>query len=125
MNRLVIHFSRILTAVFAVVLTVMMSSCEKVKITTANVDPNTAWSFSTDIQPIFTSKCISCHGGTRTPDLREGKSYASLSNGGFVTKPAESSILYSTMSGSEHASRSTDEQKLKVLYWITQGAKNN
>jgi len=29
------------------------------------------------------------------------------------------------MTGSDHTARSTDTEKLKVLYWIEQGALNN
>jgi hypothetical protein len=125
MNKEIIKISRIISAGLLLALLVLLSSCEKIKITTTAVDPNVTWSLSADIQPIFTSNCISCHGGARSPDLRSGKSFASLTNGGFVTAPAESSILYSTITGSEHSSRSTDTEKLKVLYWITQGALNN
>jgi hypothetical protein len=125
MNREIIKISRIISAGLLLALLVLLSSCEKIKITTAAVDPDSTWSLSADIQPIFTSNCITCHGGTRSPDLRSGKSFASLTNGGYVTSPAESSKLYSKITGSDHAARSTDAEKLKVLYWITQGALNN
>jgi mono/diheme cytochrome c family protein len=100
-------------------------SCEEFKVTQPSVDPNAVWSLQTDIQPIFSNNCITCHGGTRSPDLREGKSFQSLTNGGYVTLPAETSRLYSTMKGNDHISRSTETERLKVLYWITQGAQNN
>jgi hypothetical protein len=125
MGKKIINFSRVISAGFVLVLVVLLSSCEKIKITSTTVDPNTIWSLSADIQPIFTSKCISCHGGTRVPDLRSGRSFTSLTNGGFVTTPATGSVLYSTMTGSQHSGRSTDAQKLEVLYWIQQGALNN
>jgi hypothetical protein len=125
MNKKIYKISGIISAGLFIILSVLLSSCEKVKITTAAVDPNTVWSFSNDIQPIFTSNCITCHGAGKSPDLRSGKSYASLTNGGFVNAPAETSVLYSTITGSDHAARSTDSEKLKVLYWIEQGALNN
>ena len=125
MNKEIIKISKVISAGLLLVLSVMLSSCEKAKITPAAVDPDATWSFSADIQPIFTSNCIACHGGTRSPDLRSGKSFTSLTNGGYVTTPAESSKLYSKMTGSDHAARSTDSEKLKVLYWIEQGALNN
>lgn len=125
MKREIIKIGRIISAGLILTLLVLLSSCEKIKITSATVDPNATWSLSADIQPIFTSNCISCHGGTRLPDLRSGKSFTSLTNGGFVTTPATGSILYSTMTGSEHSGRSTDTQKLEVLYWIQQGALKN
>ena len=100
-------------------------SCEKYTYLPSAVDSTTTWHFQTDIQPIFTSNCVSCHGGTRSPDLRDGKSYSALTKGGYVNSPASSSRLYSQMISSSHLSRSTDTEKLKVLYWITQGALNN
>jgi mono/diheme cytochrome c family protein len=100
-------------------------ACENFKVQQPAVDPTATWSLQTDIQPIFNANCITCHGATRAPDLREGKSYQALTNGGYVTLPAEQSTLYSKMSGPDHASRSTDADKLKVLYWITQGAQDN
>lgn len=101
------------------------SSCEKYSYTPPAVDPDATWSLSNDIQPIFSSNCITCHNGSLPLDLREGKSFQSLTSRGDITLPAESSTLYTTMTGSEHAPRSSDADKLKVLYWIQQGALNN
>jgi hypothetical protein len=101
------------------------SSCEKYTFTPPAVDPNAVWHFQTDIQPIFDANCVSCHGTALAPDLRSGKAYLALKQGGYVNPPAATSRLYSQMTSSSHASRSTDAQKLKVLYWITQGALNN
>ena len=100
-------------------------SCEKVQYTPPSVDPDKTWSFQTDIQPVFNKNCVSCHGGVKAPDLREGKSYLALTRGGYVNSPAETSRLFSTMSSSDHRSRSNETERLKVLYWITQGARNN
>lgn len=113
--------------VFAVIISAaaILTSCEKYSYNPPAVDPNAAWSLSTDIQPIFNANCITCHGGTIRPDLREGKSYSSLTTGGYVTSPGESSRLYRKMTDPSHAARSTASEKLKVLYWINQGAKNN
>lgn len=100
-------------------------SCEKYTYTPPAVDPDYAWSLQNDIQPIFNSSCISCHGGSVAPDLRSGKSWNSLSKGGYVNLPAEESRLYRKMKASDHKARSTESEKLKVLYWIKQGANNN
>ncbi len=102
-----------------------ISSCEKYSYEPPAVDPNTTWHFKTDIQPIFNANCTTCHGGTQTPDLRDGKSYLALTKGNFVSKPAEGSRLYKQMLSSSHVARSSAVDKLKVLYWITQGALNN
>jgi hypothetical protein len=102
------------------------SSCDKYSYPPAAVDPNQVWSFKTDIQPIFSGNCIECHNDARPPDLREGKSYVALTKGGYVKLPGETSRLYLHMStNSAHIPRSSDTEKLKVLYWINQGAKNN
>ncbi len=103
-----------------------LSSCEKISFSQPAVDPNFPWSFKNDIQPIFSSICITCHGTALSPDLREGKSYVALTKGGFVNLPAETSRLYVQMStDAAHIPRSSSTDKLKVLYWITQGAKDN
>lgn len=33
-------------------------------------DPNPVTSFSTDVKPIIDNNCVSCHGGSRFPDVR-------------------------------------------------------
>ncbi len=70
---------------------------------------------------------LACHNGKiQFPDLRSGKSYASLKSGGYITPPGETSILYHQITtNSAHIPRTTDVQKLEVLYWINQGALNN
>lgn len=125
MNQKLNRIRQILIAFVLLAVITGISSCEKYTYTPPAVDPNATWLFQTNVQPIFTANCVTCHGGAKTPDLRDGKSYLALTKGGFVTSPAESSKLYSKMVGSEHSPRSTDAEKLKVLYWITQGALNN
>jgi len=125
MNQEVSKIRQIVAAVLLLLAITGFASCEKYRFTPPAVDPETTWKLSADIQPIFNSNCVSCHGDALKPDLREGKSYTALTRGGYVKAPAESSKLYSTLTGSSHAPRATDEQKLKILYWITQGALNN
>lgn len=125
MNQKLNRMKQILVALVLIAAVVGFSSCEKYSYTPPAVDPNTAWSLKTDIQPIFNANCIACHGGTTSPDLRDGKSFNALTKGGYVTAPAETSRLYAKMVDGSHESRSTAADKLKVLYWITQGAQNN
>jgi hypothetical protein len=102
------------------------TSCEKYTFTPPEVDPNKAWSLKDDIQPIFSAKCVSCHGGALSPDLRSGKSWDALKKGGFVDLPAETSELYVQVAAkSSHIPKTSDVEKQMILYWITQGAKNN
>jgi hypothetical protein len=102
-----------------------LSSCEKYTWTPEVINPVDTVHFQADIQPIFNANCTSCHGAIRRPDLRDGKSYESLTSGGYVDQPGETSELYTKMISSDHASRSNDADKQKVLVWINQGALNN
>ncbi|HEX2920658.1 MAG TPA: hypothetical protein VHO50_05780 [Bacteroidales bacterium] len=107
------------------IISVAFSSCEKYRFSPPDVDPNATWSLSNDIQPIFNSNCITCHGGAISPDLRETRSYNSLTKGEYVKTPAESSRLYTKLNAPDHQARTTPVEKLKILYWIQQGAKDN
>lgn len=112
-------------SLLSVLLIFLTASCEEYRYKVEEVDPDAVVSFDTVIQPLFTSNCISCHGAIRNPDLREGKSYESLTKGGYVTLPAETSRLYSTITSGSHISYLDDPEKQKVLYWIEQGARDN
>lgn len=104
----------------------IFSSCEKYTYNPPAVDPNEEWNLSTDIQPIFNANCISCHGGRVTPDLRTGQSFNSLTRGNYVDEPAASSRLYLQITtDSDHEKLITEADKLRILYWIQQGAENN
>jgi len=115
----------IVLAVFAVVSAFW--SCEKYSYNPPTVDPNTTWRFQADIQSIFTgSNCTDCHNGTVPPDLRDGRSYQSLAAGGYVNQPGETSKLYlKLINDPGHKPRASEADKLKIRYWIDQGAKNN
>ena len=68
-----LKFNRIRQIFVALVLIAAVegfSSCEKYSYSTPAVDPNQTWHFQADIQPIFSSICITCHGGVQSPDLR-------------------------------------------------------
>ena len=104
---------------------VFMASCEKYAYLIETVNPDEPVLFQTQIQPIFTNNCITCHKGARNPDLREGNSYASLTEGGYVTQPAESSKLYKKLLEGSHASFTIDIEKQLILTWIKQGEQDN
>jgi hypothetical protein len=125
MNNISASLKRLLFALVILAATGAFSSCEKYTYNPPAVDPDATWSLSTDIQPIFNSSCVSCHGGAIPPNLREGQSFNTLTRGGYVDPPAESSRLYTKLIDPDHAARSTDTEKLKILYWIEQGAENN
>lgn len=116
---------QILVAFILVAAITGLSSCEKYSFVLPKVNPVDTIHFQADIQPIFTSNCLTCHGAIQSPILKDGKSYQNLVNGGFVNSPAESSRLYIRMTTGDHIPRSTDVDKQKVFIWITQGALNN
>lgn len=87
-------------------------------------------SYSGDIQPIFNSKCISCHTtGGQMPDLSASNSYSSINNSRYIsTSSPESSLIYThpNPDTSEHNwAKYSEAEAAEVLTWITQGAKNN
>jgi hypothetical protein len=125
MNQNLKRIRQILYAVILIAAVEGFSSCEKYSYTPPAVNPNETWSLKDDVQPIFNNNCISCHGGTKAPDLRDGKSHSALTKGGYVNLPGETSRLYTKMTGSDHSPKSTDSEKQIVLYWINQGALNN
>ena len=126
MDKKVKKLRQILVAVIILSAVAGFTSCEKYKILPFPFDPNATWSFKNDIQPIFINdNCTDCHNGTRSPDLREGHAYNSLTTGNYVNLPAETSRLYVRITSSDHTARSSETDKLKVLYWIKQGTKNN
>ncbi len=109
------------------------SSCEKYTfrvetlppVDTGGTDTTNYVSFSDEVQPVFTAKCISCHKGTRPPDLRAENSYKALTDGGFVSSPAADSKLYKKIISSSHSSMTSQAEKNIIYLWIAQGAKNN
>ena len=127
MNKKLKRIRQILVALALVTMVIGISSCEKYSYLPPTVNLIDTVFYQSDIQPIFTSNCITCHGAIQAPDLRTGKSYQKLIDGGYLNPPAEaeSSRLYVKMISSGHAPKSTDAEKQKVLIWITQGALNN
>jgi hypothetical protein len=101
------------------------SSCEKYIFEVEKVEPGEPVLFQTQIQPIFTRNCIICHKGSRSPDLRDSFSFASLTGGNYVTAPAVDSKLYKTVVSGSHTSFTIDNEKQLILLWIEQGALNN
>jgi hypothetical protein len=125
MNQKVMKLRLSLVVVIILVAAAGFTSCEKIGIQPIPFDPTTTWHFQADIQPIFNANCITCHNGSRSPDLRDGKSYSALSKG-YIAAPVESSRLYVKIStDSQHIPRTSDTEKLKILNWLKQGALNN
>ena len=119
--------SKILFLVFSiVVMVVYFASCEKYTFLDAPVIPDDPVFYSTDIQPIFNAKCVQCHKGAFPPDLRSENSYKALTEGGYVTLPANESELYKKgLVSNSHAAYTDQTERGKILAWIMQGAENN
>lgn len=131
MKQMAIISKNLVLLISIIVGMIYFSSCEKYTFMVEKLPPvdttdtTNYVKFSTEVQPIFTANCVSCHKGTRNPDLREGNSYASLTSGGFVTSPAADSKLYKQLISGSHSSLTTQAQKNTIYLWISQGAKNN
>ena len=105
----------------------LLSACSKYEIPAPEYPDGipTDVSFSTDIQPIFDSKCLACHAGGQSPDLSPGWSYDELIEGDYVnTDDPLASPLYQVFSGT-HDGRATLEETLAMLGWIIEGADDN
>jgi hypothetical protein len=105
----------------------LASSCEKYKIKVETISPTDSVFFQTDLQPVFTAKCILCHKGGSTAsglDLRTGSSYSSLSDKGLIT-PADSTCKLYIKINSGHPASLLDLDRQKILLWVKQGAHNN
>ena len=80
--------------------------------------------FATQIVPIFTEKCVSCH-NAKEPVLTTAAAYAQLVPKYVNTaSPASSKIYTLPKSGTHYATVSASQAAL-ILAWITEGAKNN
>ncbi len=85
-----------------------------------------AISFSQDIQPFLTAKCVTCHSGGIPPTLSTGQSYAALVPAHVTAGNPETSDLYKVCSTGGSMSSYTSAAELNLLYrWIYAGAKND
>ena len=123
--------ARIITSML-VMTTALLGSCtfDQVEPSPADfVPPDEPISFSTQIQPIFTSKCISCHPPTANLDLSEGTAYGQITQTKYMdlANPDQSLIYtYPNPNSSTHSYRKyTEEEAFLLLTWIEEGAENN
>lgn len=90
-------------------------------------------SFTSDILPIFESRCIGCHGGERTQEGLDLKTHDSLmagSNNGPVVTPGDAadSLLVELVTNQKMPKRGpklTPPQLQLIAEWVNQGALNN
>jgi hypothetical protein len=129
MKRMKRYFEIKKMIAFAIVFcAISLIGCEKYVIKPTEIDPTKTLYFATDINPIFSkNNCASCHSGSIAPDLRADKSYNSLTTGGFVNvaDPESSKLYMQLVNKSSHQPKTTVDEETYILYWITQGAKNN
>ena len=89
------------------------------------VDPGTPKaSFSTDILPILTAKCILCH-DKQSPMMGAGVAYTQLVPGYVNKTTPTSSKLYTVPTSGTHGATVSAAQGALILRWITEGALNN
>jgi len=115
-----IKFISILTLVFTV-------SCEFETIEPIDIDITDPISFSTELQPIFDAKCITCHSSTK-PVLTSAVSYNNLINGDYINinDPEDSELYEKVADGHPGGNNSlTAEEMAKLLKWIEDGAEDN
>ena len=105
---------------------IYFTSCEKYSyIIEPVVPPEDPVFYNLDIQPVFDAKCVRCHAGALSPDLRPDNSYKALSEGGYITLPAEGCKLYDyVINKTSHASYTSQEEKGTIYAWLLQGAEN-
>ena len=96
--------------------------------------PTQPISLSNDLQPIFNTRCTSCHDGSLDPDLRDGFSHNSLwVTGDIDTANAVNSVLYVRVTRPSSASGAmppggpslSSQETAMILNWIEEGAHNN
>ncbi len=89
---------------------------------------NDTISYSQDVQPFFTAKCVSCHAGSLAPNLVAGQSYAAVVPAFVTANSPETSELYTVCApgGSMVSYGNVTSAELDLLYrWIFAGAKND
>lgn len=126
MNKILAGIKQVLFVFVLMAVFAGFTACEKYTYNPPAVDPDNPWSLANDIQPIFNARCVSCHGGRVPPNLSAGQSFNSLTRGGFVDRPAEQSRLFNQIATDpDHMKLVTETERLRIRYWIEQGAKNN
>jgi len=94
---------------------------------------STTVSFANDVNPIFQSRCLNCHGGERLEEGLSMKTYTDLmagSDNGVVINPGDSegSLLVELILANKMPKRGprlTPPQVQLIVDWINQGALDN
>lgn len=114
-----------------ILLTLLFQSCYYDELPADDGILPTDVSFSNDVQTIFNSNCVGCHGGIQKPNLTSGNSFSQLINGNYVI-PFDSgnSDLMKSLLGNGKAimppSGSLNKSDIdKISQWIDEGALDN
>jgi hypothetical protein len=108
----------------------VLSSCYKDVILPATVStkPPQYVSFSSELQPIFTTNCAlsGCHvKGSQAPYLSADVSYQQLLGGFVNTIKPDQSELYIQINGNMQVHIPNADDRQKIYDWIRNGAPNN
>jgi len=86
-------------------------------------------SFATQVHPILTAKCGTCHGTTSTigkwGSASADESYTETQQIVDLTTPAQSPLIVSGNGGGGHPDALTDAEVQTITTWIQQGAMDN
>ena len=122
---------RFVSGCFAISLLFLVSNSCYYDVADAEIDPDEIISYSADIQPIFNNHCTSCHPDlAANPDLSEGNSYNSITNGTYIIpEDPEGSLLFQRLLGNPSImppSGSLSASEIATIRtWIEQGALDN
>ena len=117
-----------------IIITAAMTSCTFEQVEPAPADPDDGnggepVSFATQIQPIFTASCVSCHPPTANLDLSEGVAYGTVTQSKYMDLAnPDQSLIYTypnPTSGTHSYKKYTTKEAALVLQWIQEGAENN
>jgi len=86
--------------------------------------PGAKLTFVQDIQPIFQTKCASCHGtmGGLTLTTFESVMHGGTSGPAIIPQDPDRSLIIKKMSAGGHPAQLTSEELERVRQWIMQGA---
>ena len=106
----------------------ILASCEKEYFEKPKLDFSIPVSFSTDLQPILTSKCAGsgCHDNSYPPNLLKDKSFSALWDGGYIDTATPSlSNLMIRLNKDMPKGKLPQSDINKFEAWIIQGGKDN
>ena len=131
MQSIMKEIAKSIPRVTMTILMLFLTSCYYDSIVEEQIPPDEIVSFSLDIQPIFTNNCIECHPVIEAvPDLTEGNSYNSITNGIYIVPDSlDTSLLYQRLLGNPTIMPPSGALPFSDISlfkrWIEQGAQNN